>query len=157
MEKINIVELAKEVMEILEMKASKRNITLGFNAKYDSPIFVMADADKIKQVYANLLENAIKYGQENGSITLRFYDMDQNMLCEVADDGPGIEEHHIPRLFERFYRVDSARDRNAGGTGLGLAIVKHIIEAHEQTINVRTQTGENSGTTFSFTLRKANR
>ncbi|MFT5311531.1 MAG: two-component system phosphate regulon sensor histidine kinase PhoR, partial [Bacteroidia bacterium] len=95
-----------------------------------------------------------KYGNENGSIILRFYDMDQNTLCEVADNGPGIAEHHIPRLFERFYRVDKARDRHAGGTGLGLAIVKHIIEAHEQTINVRSNIGVNSGTTFSFTLKK---
>ncbi len=100
--------------------------------------------------------NAIKYGGENGHVTLRFYDMDRNILCEVADDGQGIEEHHIPRLFERFYRVDSARDRNAGGTGLGLAIVKHILEAHGQTVNVRSQTGEDPGTTFSFTLAKAN-
>jgi len=155
MKPINIVELAKEVMEMLEMKANNRHISLTFNIAYNSPILVLADASQIKQVYVNLLENAIKYGAKNGSILLRFYDMDENLLCEVADDGDGIEPHHIPRLFERFYRVDSARDRNAGGTGLGLAIVKHIIEAHEQTINVRTQTGENSGTTFSFTLKKA--
>lgn len=154
-EKIDILELVREVMEILEMKAQKRNVSIGFNTKYDRPIHVMADGGQIRQVYVNLMENAIKYGSENGNITLRFYDMDQNMLCEVADDGAGIEEHHIPRLFERFYRVDSARDRNAGGTGLGLAIVKHIIEAHGQTINVRTQTGKDSGTTFSFTLTKA--
>jgi two-component system phosphate regulon sensor histidine kinase PhoR len=81
--------------------------------------------------------------------------MDENILCEVADDGPGIEEKHLPRLFERFYRVDKARDRHAGGTGLGLSIVKHIIEAHGNSINVRSITGENSGTTFSFTLTKA--
>jgi two-component system phosphate regulon sensor histidine kinase PhoR len=151
---INIVELAKEVIEMQEMKASNRDIKIKFGANYDHPIAVLADSHQIKQVYTNLLDNAIKYGKERGRIFLRFYDMDQNILCEVADDGPGIEKHHIPRLFERFYRVDKARDRHAGGTGLGLAIVKHIIEAHEQAINVRSNKGENSGTTFSFTLKK---
>lgn len=155
LERINIVELASEVIELQEMKAADRNIKIRFGAKYDRPIYVMADSDQIKQVYINLLDNAIKYGSESGQIILRFYDMDTNTLCEVADDGPGIETNHIPRLFERFYRVDKARDRHAGGTGLGLAIVKHIIEAHEQTINVRSLTGDNSGTTFSFTLKKA--
>lgn len=155
MERVNVVELAKDVMEFEEMKAKERGITLRFNDKYDKPIMVLADSDQIRQVYINLVDNAIKYGREGGTIKLRFYDMDEHQLCEVADDGPGIEEHHIPRLFERFYRVDKARDRHAGGTGLGLAIVKHIIEAHQQTINVRSLTGENSGTTFSFTLEKA--
>lgn len=154
-ERINIVELASEVIEMQEMKAADRKINIRFGTKYDRPIYVMADSNQIKQVYINLLDNAIKYGYEKGRITLRFYDMDQNTLCEVADDGPGIDKTHMPRLFERFYRVDKSRDRHAGGTGLGLAIVKHIIEAHGQTINVRSQTGENSGTTFSFTLKKA--
>ena len=154
-QKINIVDLAREVMEMEEMKAEKRDISIKFNDKYDKPIYVMADGDQIRQVYINLLDNSIKYGTNEGSIRLRFYDMDQNILCEVADDGPGIEAKHIPRLFERFYRVDKARDRHAGGTGLGLSIVKHILDAHQQTINVRSKTGENSGTTFSFTLKKA--
>lgn len=155
LEEINIVELAREVVEMQELKAAERNIKIKFGANYDRPINVIADSSQIKQVYTNLLDNAIKYGSDKGKITLRFYDMDQNTLCEVADNGPGIEEHHIPRLFERFYRVDKARDRHAGGTGLGLAIVKHIMEAHGQTINLRSNTGENSGTTFSFTLKKA--
>lgn len=154
-QRINIVELAKEVIELQEMKAEKRDIVIRFNEKYDKPIYVLADGDQIRQVYINLIDNSIKYGVNEGTIKLRFYDMDQNILCEVADDGPGIEPKHLSRLFERFYRVDKARDRHAGGTGLGLAIVKHIIEAHEQTINVRSQTGEDSGTTFSFTLKKA--
>ncbi len=153
--KINIVELAKEVLEIQEMKAAERKIKLRLGADYDRPFYVMADSNQIKQVYINLLDNAIKYGAEKGKIILRFYDMDQTVLCEVADDGPGIEEKHIPRLFERFYRVDKARDRYAGGTGLGLAIVKHIIDAHGQTVNVHSKTGANSGTTFSFTLQKS--
>lgn len=154
-QRINIVELAKEVMEMEEMKAEKRNISISFNEKYDKPIYVMADPDQIKRVYINLLDNSIKYGSKDGSIKVRFYDMDQNILCEVADDGPGIDPKHLPRLFERFYRVDKARDRNTGGTGLGLSIVKHIMDAHKQTINVRSLIGDNSGTTFSFTLRKA--
>jgi len=153
--KINILDLAKEIVEIQEMKAQQRNMVIRFNKKYDKPIYVMADANRIKQVYINLFDNSIKYGSPGGSIELRFYDMDEHVLCEVADDGSGIEEKHIPRLFERFYRVDSARDRNAGGTGLGLSIVKHIIEAHGETINVRSATGDDSGTTFSFTLKKA--
>lgn len=154
-QRINIVELVKEVIEMEEMKAAKRDISIKFNEKYDKPIYVMADGDQIRQVYINLIDNSIKYGLKDGTIRLRFYDMDENMLCEVADDGPGIEEKHLPRLFERFYRVDKARDRHAGGTGLGLSIVKHIIEAHGQSINVRSITGDNSGTTFSFTLKKA--
>lgn len=151
----NIVELAKEVMEMEEMKAEKRNITITFNEKYDKPINVMADGHQIRQVYINLLDNGINYGSKNGTIKLRFYDMDEHILCEVADDGPGIQPKHLPRIFERFYRIDKARDRHAGGTGLGLSIVKHIIEAHGETINVRSKVGENSGTSFSFTLKKA--
>lgn len=154
-QRINIIDLAIEVMEMEEMKAEKRNISLRIKDRTDKPIYVMADGDQIRQIYINLLDNSIKYGSKGGTIELRFYDMDENMLCEVADDGPGIEATHLPRLFERFYRVDKARDRHAGGTGLGLSIVKHIIEAHEQTINVRSLQGENSGTTFSFTLKKA--
>ncbi len=155
-QRINIVELVKEVMELEEMKAEKRDISIKFNEKYDRPIRVMADGHQIRQVYINLLDNSIKYGKTGGSIKLRFFDMDEHILCEVADDGPGIEAQHLPRLFERFYRVDKARDRHAGGTGLGLAIVKHVLDAHGQSINVRSITGDNSGTTFSFTLKKAN-
>ena len=154
-DRINISELVKEIIEIEEMKAAKKGLVLSLAAKFDRPLYVMADADQIKHVYINLVDNAIKYSKKNGSVRFRFYDMDQNVLCEVADDGAGIAKHHVPRLFERFYRVDAARDRNAGGTGLGLSIVKHIIDAHQQTINVRTQIGTNSGTTFSFTLKKA--
>ena len=154
-QRINIVELVKEVIEMEEMKADKRDISIKLNEKYDKPIYVLADGDQIRQVYINLIDNSIKYGSDDGTIKLRFYDMDENMLCEVADDGPGIEEKHLPRLFERFYRVDKARDRHAGGTGLGLSIVKHILDAHGQSINVRSRIGENSGTTFSFTLKKA--
>jgi two-component system phosphate regulon sensor histidine kinase PhoR len=94
--------------------------------------------------------NAIKYGRERGSVQAGFYDMDKLLLVEISDDGEGIEDRHLPRLFERFYRIDRSRSREAGGSGLGLAIVKHIIEAHGQVINVRSDVGV--GTTFGFTL-----
>ena len=114
---------------------------------------VQADKLKIKQVLVNLIENAIKYGKENGTITCGCYDMDNNMAyIEVSDDGPGIPEEHLPRIFERFYRADRSRARNIGGTGLGLAIVKHIIEAHDQTVNVRSTVGV--GSSFGFTLSR---
>jgi two-component system phosphate regulon sensor histidine kinase PhoR len=112
----------------------------------------MADREKIRQALTNLIENSINYGSEKGRTKLSFYDMDENILCEISDDGVGIESRDIPRLFERFYRVDKSRSRNQGGSGLGLAIVKHIIESHKQTINVRSAPGV--GSTFSFTLKK---
>ena len=113
----------------------------------------MADRAKIEQVLINLVGNAIKYGNENGLVEVRFFDMDKHILTEVSDDGIGIPPEDVPRIFERFYRVDKSRSRDAGGTGLGLSIVKHIIEAHKQTINVRSS--ENKGSTFSFTLKKS--
>jgi two-component system phosphate regulon sensor histidine kinase PhoR len=113
---------------------------------------VEADKDRIRQVVINLIVNSIKYGNDNGTTQVGIYDMDKNALIDVADDGIGIAEEHIPRLFERFYRVDKSRSREGGGTGLGLSIVKHIIEAHNQTINARSTM--NVGTTLSFTLKK---
>ncbi|MES2836408.1 MAG: ATP-binding protein [Bacteroidota bacterium] len=153
MDKFDIVQLAKDVFRGLEMRAETRNIKLVFNQNYDKPIKVYADKDRIRQVFTNLIVNSIKYGKEDGLTEVRFYDMDQNILVEVSDNGPGISKQHLPRLFERFYRVDKGRSRDQGGTGLGLAIVKHIIEAHQQTINVRSTEGV--GSTFSFTLKKA--
>lgn len=151
-EKFDVVSLAREVCELLEIKAQTKNVTITFKEEYKSPIWVYADKNSIKQVFTNLIVNSIVYGNENGHTKISFYDMDENILCEVADDGPGIEEKHLPRLFERFYRVDKSRSRHQGGTGLGLSIVKHIIESHQQTINVRSTVGR--GSTFSFTLRK---
>ena len=113
---------------------------------------VEADVEKIKQVLINLMVNAIKYGNEDGEVLVRTFDMDENILIEVADNGNGIPQKHLSKIFERFYRVDKSRDREQGGSGLGLSIVKHIIEAHNQSINVRSTIG--TGTTFSFTLRK---
>lgn len=151
-ERIDIVRLSTEVMTGLEFKAKKKGIKLVLKEEYD-PIYVMADADRIKQLLTNLLENSIKYGKPNGRTKISFFDMDENILVELTDDGIGIEEKHLTRLFERFYRVDKSRSREAGGTGLGLSIVKHIIEAHNQTITVRSTPGV--GSTFGITLKKA--
>lgn len=148
-----IISLIKEVFEFLEPKASEKNIKLLFAADYHDTMMVRADKEKIRTVVANLIDNSIKYGIEGGRTKISIYDMDENYLVEVSDNGGGIEEHHISRLFERFYRVDKHRSRAQGGSGLGLAIVKHILEAHNQTINVRSAPGV--GSTFSFTLQKA--
>ncbi len=148
----SITALAREVMEFLEPKASENRIKLLFAAEYNDNMLVRADKEKIRTVLTNLMLNSIKYGKDNGRTKVSFYDMDENYLIEISDNGVGIEEQHISRLFERFYRVDKHRSRAQGGSGLGLAIVKHIIEAHDQTINVRSAPGV--GSTFSFTLKK---
>jgi len=149
----DISQLVKEVFESMELKAVKQGISLGVSKGFDKPFFVHADKEKIRQVITNLIDNSVKYGSLNGETTASYYDMDDNVLVEITDNGIGISEEHLPRLFERFYRIDKHRSREQGGTGLGLAIVKHIIEAHEQTINVRSTVGV--GTTFAFTLQKA--
>ena len=148
----NIVQLAQEVLEAFEMKANNMNIRLEFNNESQSEI-VIGDKDKIQQVFMNLISNSIKYGKESGTTCIKFFDMENNMLIEIADDGIGIEEDSLARLFERFYRVDKNRSREIGGTGLGLAIVKHILEGHNQQINVRSTVG--IGSTFSFILEKS--
>jgi two-component system phosphate regulon sensor histidine kinase PhoR len=153
LEEFDINELIHDVFESLSMRAAEKNARIDFKEGCDVPFIVEADKDRIRQVITNLLVNSIKYGKENGYTLIGLYDMDENVLIEVTDNGIGIEEEHLPRLFERFYRVDKSRSRDAGGTGLGLAIVKHIIEAHNQTINVRSTKG--IGTTFGFTLKKA--
>lgn len=148
----DIVELAQEVMDALEIPSGEKGIELKFNKPYNE-IFVKADRSRVAQVFTNLITNSINYGKEGGSTVVRFYAMDNVIMTEVSDDGPGIEEAILPRIFERFYRVEQSRDRNTGGSGLGLAIVKHIIETqHKQTINVRSTVGV--GSTFSFTLPK---
>lgn len=152
-ERFDIHELSKEIMDALEMRANKRGIKMGFKEGCDKPFWVLADRNRIRQVIVNLIVNAINYGKEEGYILLSFYEMDPNILIEVSDNGEGIAAEHLPRLFERFYRVDRSRSRDFGGTGLGLAIVKHIIESHNQKINVRSSLGE--GSTFWFTLQKA--
>ncbi len=152
-EVFDIIELIKTNFELLEMKAAKKKIALTFDMEYETPIYVRADAEKIRQVITNLLVNSIKYGHENGTTEISVENLIQNkVIVRVTDNGEGIPEQHIPRLFERFYRIDQSRNRNEGGSGLGLAIVKHIIEAHEERIYVESEEG--IGSEFSFTLEK---
>jgi two-component system phosphate regulon sensor histidine kinase PhoR len=154
-ERFDINAMVKDVYEQLEVRAKDRGISLLIKEGCNKPFWVMADKYRIRQVVVNLVINSIKYGREYGTATAAFYDMDENVLVEIADNGEGIAQEHLPRIFERFYRVDKSRARESGpgGTGLGLAIVKHIIEAHHQTIHVRSAIGE--GTTFGFTLLKS--
>ncbi len=149
----DIRELAEEVFEDLEIKAVKRKIKLDFKIGADQPYTVLADRESIRQVLMNLVHNSIKYGQQGGETKVGFYDMDKYILVEVADNGLGIPPEHLNHVFDRFYRVDKSRSRKQGGSGLGLSIVKHIIEAHKQTINVRSTV--KLGSTFGFTLEKA--
>lgn len=151
-ETFDIVSLVKEVFESQELRAKEWGIKLTFDSKYDKPIKVYADRERIYHLVSNLIINSINYGKENGKTTVSFMDMGDNILIEVTDNGLGIDEKDIPRVFERFYRVDKSRSREQGGTGLGLAIVKHVIEAHNQTINVRSTQGK--GSSFAFTLSK---
>ena len=149
----NIAEMTKEVVDFMEHKASQNNSVITINNTLSKSIKVKADKKRIRQVLINLIDNAIKYGNsDNGQIRISFYDFDNNYLVEVQDNGIGIPEENIVRVFERFYRTEQSRSRDKGGSGLGLAIVKHIIEAHRQAISVRSNIGE--GTTFSFTLKK---
>ncbi len=151
--KFKISELIKEVFEGLEMKAKKHQIKMVFKQKYDEPVNVVADREKIRQVLVNLIDNSFKYGNEGGTTSVSLFELHDQVLIEVTDDGIGIEEKHLPRLFERFFRTELSRSRQIAGSGLGLAIVKHIVEAHQQTINVRSTEG--LGSTFGFTLQKA--
>lgn len=152
-EPVDIIEIISDLIEQLELKAKKRGVKLTMSQTQKGRYMVEADVEKIQQVLVNLIVNAIKYGKEGGEVLLRTYDMDQNILIEVADNGNGIAQKHLNKIFDRFYRVDTSRDREQGGSGLGLSIVKHIIEAHNQVINVRSTEGQ--GCTFSFTLKKA--
>lgn len=153
-EKFDIAELITDVIETMELKAKKYNISLVFKEKYNTPTWVNADREKIRQVLVNLLDNSFKYGSNPGITSIKTFELHDQILVEITDNGIGIEEKYLPRLFERFYRIDKSRSRQIGGSGLGLAIVKHIIEAHQQTITVRST--ENIGSTFGFTLEKAN-
>lgn len=149
----DIKKLTEEVFDGLEIRAKERNIKLLFKAGADEGYTVKADREYIRQVLTNLVNNSLKYGREGGNTKVSFYDMDKYLLIEVADSGIGISPEHHKRLFDRFYRVDKSRSREQGGSGLGLSIVKHIVEAHKQTITVRSTPGV--GSTFGFTLEKA--
>lgn len=154
-EVFNIVELAADVIKALELIASDNAIELRFNKEYTKPVLVYADKFRVRQVFVNLLINAIRYSRNKGYAEVRFFDMDELCVIEIADNGVGIDSKHFPRIFERFYRIDKHRSREHGGSGLGLAIVKHIVEAHHQKINVRSAV--DVGSTFSFTLKKVKR
>jgi len=149
----DIIELIKNVFELLEMKSAKKKISLTFDMDYPEPIYVNADRDKIQQVLTNLVVNSIKYGHENGTTEVSVENLIKNkVIVRITDNGEGVSEEHIPRLFERFYRVDKSGNRDVGGSGLGLSIVKHIIEAHDEKIYLESVEG--IGSEFSFTLEK---
>jgi two-component system, OmpR family, phosphate regulon sensor histidine kinase PhoR len=151
-----IQDLIREVFESLSIKAAKKNAKCSIKKGCESPINVYADKEKTRQVLINLVDNAIKYGKQDGTIEASIYNTDgKNILVEISDDGLGIAEEHLPRIFERFYRTDFGRSRNIGGTGLGLAICKHIVEADGHSIHVRSKV--DIGTTFGFTLDIATR
>lgn len=153
MEKFDIIALIKECMEDLEAKAAASNIRLKYKGKSQHALLVKGDRKRIQQVLINLIDNSVKYGKKGGLTTISIFPLFDQILVEVTDDGLGIEEKNLPRVFERFYRADKSRSRDIGGSGLGLAIVKHIIEAHEQNVHVRSTEG--IGTTFGFTLDQA--
>jgi two-component system phosphate regulon sensor histidine kinase PhoR len=146
-----IQELVRDVFESISIVAEQRGIHCGIKKGCESPLTVFADKEKIRQVLLNLVENSIKYGKTNGNITASAYNTDgKHILVEISDDGIGISEKNLPRIFERFYRTDEGRSIDLAGSGLGLAICKHIVEAHGQTIHVRSR--EDIGTTVGFTL-----
>ena len=152
----DIRETLNNVFELLEIEGVRNNITLRMDKKYEDPIFVFADEERIQQVLTNLIINSVKYGIERGVTEISCERINETrLLVRVNDNGDGIDEEHLPRLFERFYRVDKTRNRNQGGSGLGLAIVKHIIEAHNERVFVESKIGV--GSEFSFSLPLANK
>jgi len=149
----DIAHLCKDIYSALEIVAAKRNIKLELARKYDKPVLVKADKFRIRQVLVNLITNSIKYGKDNGVTTITLNFLNDDVVIEISDNGDGIDAAHLPRIFERFYRIDKGRSREQGGTGLGLAIVKHIIEAHNKSIKVESERGV--GTVFTFSLAAA--
>lgn len=150
-ENYNLVEQIHDVISQIELMASKKNVTITVHAP--EKVKVAADRFRMRQVFANLVTNSIKYGKDGGETIVTVNEEKERVKISISDNGIGIEAKHLPRLFERFYRVDKGRSREQGGTGLGLSIVKHIIEAHDQSISVSSEFGK--GTTFEFTLRRA--
>ena len=149
----DILKLTEEIIEDLEISASKRNIKIIFNKNYDKQILVEADKNRIEQVITNLVTNSINYGSEKGTTEISFESNVEKIIVKVNDNGEGITEENMPRLFQRFFRVDVSRSRSQGGSGLGLAIVKHIIDAHNENIYVQSTVGV--GSEFSFSLKKS--
>lgn len=152
MESFDIVGLVKETFESLELMAQEKNIVFSLEDPGE-PTFVVADREKIGQVLTNLVRNSIAYGNKDGSTTITIFNIDDLTTIEVSDNGIGIEQSELSRLFERFYRVEKSRTRHKGGSGLGLAIVKHIIESHNQKISVKSTPG--IGSQFHFSLEKS--
>ena len=152
LQSFDIQTLVLEVFEDIELKAKGKNIKLSFKEGANHGFRVRADKNQIRQVLTNLIGNSVKYGKQNGQTKISFYDMDKIVLIEVSDNGIGIARHHLKHVFDRFYRVDKSRSRDVGGTGLGLSIVKHIVEAHNQSVHVRSTEGV--GSTLGFTLEK---
>ena len=149
----DIVKLTEEIIEDLEISASKKNIKIIFNKIYENEILVDAERNRIEQVLTNLITNSINYGAEKGTTEISFESDEKNIIIKVNDNGEGINEENMPRLFQRFFRVDVSRSRSQGGSGLGLAIVKHIIDAHNENIYVQSTVG--IGSEFSFSLKKS--
>ncbi|HZF63399.1 MAG TPA: HAMP domain-containing sensor histidine kinase [Chitinophagaceae bacterium] len=146
-----IQDIIREAFESLSLKAEKRRIFFAMKKGCEQPLHVYADKEKIRQVLVNLIDNSIKYGKTGGQVIASAYNTDgRNILIEISDDGIGISEYNLNRIFERFYRTQEGRSRDVTGSGLGLAICKHIVEAHGHTIHVRSK--ENVGTTIGFTL-----
>nr|AOE06687.1 two-component system sensor histidine kinase [uncultured bacterium] len=149
----DIVELAQEIIDDLEISASRRNIKIIFDKNYDNQVLVKADRNRIEQVISNLITNSINYGSEKGTTEISFESKEEKIIVKVNDNGEGISKENMPRLFQRFFRVDESRSRSQGGSGLGLAIVKHIIDAHNENIYVQSTVG--IGSEFSFSLKKS--
>ncbi len=152
MEEFNLFQLIEDIFDLQEIRATDKNIELKLNKLGEKQLMVMGDKKRLFQVFSNLVVNSINYGKQDGKTSINFYDMDNRYLIEIKDNGVGIKKNDLLRIFERFYRADKSRSREQGGTGLGLAIVKHLIEAHNQTINVTSTYG--SGTSFTITLDK---
>lgn len=151
-EAFDVAEVFEATLESVEVKAEENGIALRQEVAPDLPS-AYGDRDRIRRVLVNLTDNAIKYNEEGGTVLLRAEARPEEIEIRVEDDGIGIPADHLPRLTERFYRVDKSRSRNQGGTGLGLAIVKHILAAHDRELHVESTPGE--GSTFSFTLPMA--
>lgn len=153
-ENFNILEIVQNVFDLLEMKAAKKHISLTFDTDYESPVLVNADKERIQQAITNLVVNSIKYGKKDGTTEVSIENLVKNkVIVRITDNGEGIEKQNIPRLFERFFRIDKSGSRKEGGSGLGLSIVKHILEAHGEKLYVESDFGV--GSEFSFTLEKA--
>jgi two-component system phosphate regulon sensor histidine kinase PhoR len=152
LEEYEMQDQVLEVFEQLENKAERRGVTLKLVSQYEEGVYIYADYNRIRQVLINLIINAIKYGKENGTVTVTLTQTTKNLKISIKDDGNGIEPEHLVRIFERFYRIEKSRSKQEGGTGLGLAIVKHIIEKHNSKISVKSKVGE--GTQFAFKLQR---